>query len=376
MTERIVEPLLGEVLLGAKKADEALRKDNESHARAMPMQRLLGGGMEYADAMALHSIGDRATRWVDAAIALAERNLTQARIALGEGNTETARASFHYASACFRFGHSAITSDTEEKRGVYARMVSSFSEAARLECLDIRKMDFAYREGQLCGWLVRPSRLGPMPLVVCLGGFDGWREEYFLGAQYLAERGVATLLLDGIGQGESRLFHRLYLGHDFTEAVSVALDQIASQIPFTAIGIWGNSMGGFLAAACAIQDSRIIACCVNGGTVRPAEILDRYPRFIEKVKAILGVSDSVEAETRMREFDIGPSIQGLSCPLLQLHGEPDQVFLLENARRIYDGAMSSDKSLIVWRDGDHCIYNHTHEKYTELADWFESRLRR
>ena len=27
-----------------------------------------------------------------------------------------------------------------------------------------------------------------------------------------------------------------------------------------------------------------------------------------------------------------------------------------------------------WPDGDHCIYNHSHEKHTLVADWFTDRL--
>ena len=61
-------------------------------------------------------------------------------------------------------------------------------------------------------------------------------------------------------------------------------------------------MGGYLAAAVAAAENRIAACCVNGGTVRPAEILDRYPRFTTKVKPLLGIYDPEQAVEAMGRF--------------------------------------------------------------------------
>ena len=96
---------------------------------------------------------------------------------------------------------------------------------------------------------------------------------------------MATFLLDGPGQGESRLFGGLVLDHEFTTAFSAVVDHLAADPRLSdQVGIWGNSMGGYLAAAVATADNRFTACCVNGGTVRPAEILDRFQRFTAKVQ--------------------------------------------------------------------------------------------
>ena len=45
-------------------------------------------------------------------------------------------------------------------------------------------------------------------------GADGWREAYFTGAEYLLERGLSVLLLDGPGQGETRLFGGVHFDID------------------------------------------------------------------------------------------------------------------------------------------------------------------
>ena len=47
---------------------------------------------------------------------------------------------------------------------------------------------------------------------------------------------------------------------------------------------------------------------------------------------------------------------------------------IENARALYDGAAATDKTWSEFPDGDHCIYNHSHDKHTRIADWFADRL--
>jgi len=64
----------------------------------------------------------------------------------------------------------------------------------------------------------------------------------------------------------------------------------------------------------------------------------------------------------------------LRCPLLVLHGTPDQVFLIENSRALFALLQYQHKTFREWPDGDHCISHHSHEKHVVLADWFADQL--
>lgn len=354
---------------------ESLRKELDSYRRAMPLQRLIGNGMEYADAHELHALAESGVHWIEVGEWLAERNFALAQRALAAERVATARSHFHHASACLRFAQVAIPRDTVRKRALYRRMVDAFGAAASLTDPPIRKLEIAWRGGVLAGWLMLPRTEARVPVVIQFGGFDGWREEYHRGAEYLVERGIAVLLVDLPGQGETRLFHGLYMDERVHEAVTAIIDHLLA-LPMLepSVGIWGNSMGGCIAAMAAIHDERITACCVNGGTVSPIELVERYSRFSEKIEALTGRADPNEAAAIVRRFDLGEDLPRLTCSLLQLHSVPDQVFLLANARRIHDESSSEDKTLLVWEDGDHCIYNHTHEKNGFVADWFVERL--
>jgi dienelactone hydrolase len=343
-------------------------QEQQSFHRAMPIQRLLGGGMSYADATALHKMADAGIDWISGGEWLGERNLRRAQ---GAATATTQRACLLFASACFRFAQMAIPIDTARKHGLYERMIAAFGTAGSLDVPAIEKHEIDWKSGKLCGWLLRPVAAIAPPVVIIMGGFDGWREEYHAGAAALVERGIAAFLMDGPGQGETRLFHKLYFDGDFPDAFTTAagylrgLDGIGD-----CVGIWGNSFGGFLAAATVAANPSFDALCVNGGTVRPLELPERFPRFFEKVAALIGSPTREAAQAIMDPLDLRADVAKIRCPLLQLHSVPDSVFLLENARLIHDDASSTDKTLLIWEDGDHCMYNHSDEKNMVVGDWF------
>ncbi|MEO7625831.1 MAG: alpha/beta fold hydrolase [Nocardioides sp.] len=350
----------------------------DAHQRAMPLQRLTGNGMDYADVVALYAAVDTGVAWDEAAEKLGKENVERAEEAAEAGHSISARSWWLAASCCFRVGQ-VVLEDSARKRDLFNQMMDAYGRAGALSDPPVEHVHVPYQDGTLGGWLALPQRRGlggeSAPVVIIFGGFDGWREEYHVATTYLHQRGVGTLLLDGPGQGESRLFGNLVLDHDFTKAFSTVVDHLVDDPRLGPVGIWGNSMGGYLAAAVAAADDRVVACCVNGGTVRPAEILDRYPRFTAKVQPLLGIPDADEATRALGTYLLGEvELAGLTCPLLVLHGTPDQVFLVENARTLHDLAASTDKTWREWADGDHCIYNHSHEKHTLVADWFADRL--
>src|SRR3954447_16347928 len=96
-------------------------KAAKAHKRAMPIARLVGNGMDFADAVELHALVDEGVEWHAAATRLADRHLSQARRALVRGHRQTARSWYLLASACFRFGQAMLADDNPRKRGLYAR---------------------------------------------------------------------------------------------------------------------------------------------------------------------------------------------------------------------------------------------------------------
>jgi dienelactone hydrolase len=351
-------------------------KAAKAHKRAMPIARLTGNGMDFADAVELHAMVDQGVDWPEAAGQLADRNLLHARRAQLRGHRHSARSWYLLASACFRFGQALLADDDPRKRALYRRMLEAFHSSGKLSDPPIERIELPWRGGRLTGWMLRSRQPSPHPFVVQLCGIGGSREEYEIGSRYLLERGVTALLVDAPGQGETRLFEGLYLDEHVTEAISAFVGVAASDPACNGrVGVWGNSAGGWLAALAACDDPRIAAVCMNGGTDRPSEILDRYPRFVGELQQMTGCDDPDEARLVVDRMTLDATrLSRLSCPLHVVHGTPDQVFRVEGARRVHEGASSADKTLTEYPDGDHCITNRSHEKHMLIADWFADRL--
>ncbi len=349
--------------------------------RAMPMQRLVGNGMDYADAVALHGMAERRVPWTEAACWLGDANLLRAEAAQRSGHMLTARTAFFHAASCFRFAQSPLIQDSARKAAIYQRALNAFRQGARLAAPGYDKLEIPHRGGVLHGWLMQPPGVKWPPAVIIFGGADGWREEYHGGALALLERGMAALLLDGPGQGETRILGGMHLHPGVEAAFSAAVGHLlAHPLVGNRVGIWGNSLGGSFAARTAASDARVAACCVTGGSSDPVEVLDRFPRFVERIQAMLGHGDAAQARTALEDLALHTLARAdgqgrIGCPLLVLHGAPDPIFAVENAERILAFADNADARMVVWDDGDHCIYNHTHEKHCTVADWFAERLR-
>jgi dipeptidyl aminopeptidase/acylaminoacyl peptidase len=338
------------------------------------MQRLIGNGMEYSDAVGVHAMAEEGVLWPQAAAWLGHANLEKGRAAFAARNLASARSYYLFGSACYRFGQSALIRDDLAKVQLYTKARDAFASAMRLAELPAKGLMVPFGGGALSGWLLRPPGVDRPPVVMIFGGADGWREEYHSGAEYLIQRGVAALLVDGPGQGESRILDKVFIERQPERGYSAIVEALLELPSIGRIGIWGNSLGGCFAARTAAFDSRIAACCVNGGSARPVEVLDRFPRFIERICAMLGRDGHDEAREFLADLEIDSSDNRVECPLLVLHGGQDRIFLTENAQSIHDGAPSHAKRMVVWDDGDHCLYNHSHEKHCIVSDWFKEHL--
>ena len=352
------------------------KKVGKAHKRAMPIARLTGNGMCVADAIELHAMVDRGSGWPEAASQLAERNLARARRAIRRGHRQSARSGYLLASACFRFGQALLPDSDPRKRALYRRMLDAFRRSGELSDPPLERVELPWRSGRLTGWMLRSRQTMPHPFVVKLCGIGGSREEYEVGSRYLLERGITALLVDGPGQGETRLFEDLYLDERVTEAITEFVDVATADRSCNGrVGLWGNSAGGWLAALTACDDPRIAAVCMTGGTDRPTEILDRYPRYVGELQQMTGHADPIQARAVIDRMTLDRErLRALRCPLHVVHGTPDHVFRVEGARRVYEGAASPDKTLTEYADGDHCVSNRSHEKHTLIADWFVDRL--
>ena len=98
------------------------------------------------------------------------------------------------------------------------------------------------------------------PVVVIISGLESTKEEARTMEDGLLRRGLATFTFDGPGQGESWFQGGLIV--EFERATSAVIDYLERlpQVDAKRLGVFGPSMGGYLAPRSAACDQRIKAC--------------------------------------------------------------------------------------------------------------------
>jgi esterase/lipase len=347
-------------------------EESQAALRQLSLERLMAYGVHHADAVELRGRVWAGEAWQSVATELAETCLAPPEAIVAEASSSTRANRLYRASALLRMSQMMMLSNCNERTEIFARAGALYEEAARLTG-DSERAVIETANGLLTGWIFASRRASAVGLAVVIGGIEGWGMDFGALGKALARRGVDTLCLDGPGQGESRMVHRHYLGPTWERSYAGVFDFMARRRPHLPLAFVGNSMGGAVAMHLAARDPRIVACCDNGGPKAPGR-----PRgnttFFQKMTAHVGDVSPEVAASVWRTIDPVAPDASLTCPLLVVHGGMDPLVSNEDAQFVYDWAQSQDKQMVVFSDGDHCVYNHADDKHNLIADWVAARL--
>jgi alpha-beta hydrolase superfamily lysophospholipase len=347
-----------------------LSAESQAALRQFSFERLLGYGVAYADVVELRARVLEGEAWEAAATAVAEIVLKQANAASTVPAQTTRILYLRRASALLRMSQMMMLTNTPERREIFARAATIYGEAAKL-LSDRQRILIETDSRPLAGWLV-PARGVAVASAIVIGGVEGWAMDFDSLGEALAARGIDALLLDGPGQGESRFHHNHYLSVHWSDAYRSAVDFLQRRGAGQRIAFIGNSIGGSFAMAMASIDKRVSACCCNGGVIKPT-LAQGKTTFFAKMVAACGTDNEEEALAAWRTVDpIAPA--GRRYPLLIVHGGKDPMIPTAASEMLLAAASTDDKEMVVFSDGDHCIYNHRDDRDALIADWVRSRL--
>lgn len=353
---------------------EANKQELKATIRTVPMDRAIPNGFDLIDYLKLMTEYEAGGDYADICIRIGDAARVHAENALKNGRLHTARTFFLNAAAAYRVGQYTIVPDTDKKLNIYRKLIQCYGGAAKLFTPQIEKFEIPYKGCNMAGWLRMPEKVFDLiPVVISIGGADGWREEHHNYSEFYAERGMAYLMIDGPGQGETRLFNKLYMELDNEEALNEIVEYVSRDNRFSKIGMIGYSFGGYLVARTAAISKKLDACVVNGGSYYPKEILNFIPHFTGVFSALTN-KNGEELEKFINDMTMEGYAKRITCPLLLNHGKPDPLFAASGIQRIYDEASSSNKTIKLWDDGNHCVTNHTTEVITMITDWFAETL--
>ncbi len=345
-------------------------KEIEALCRAMSITRMTDYGMKRQKALLAHRQVQEGRPWD---LVLEEIAREEELMAEAADDAARARENWHAAAVSLIFAQMAFNADGDRKRDLHRRMTRCFARFAALSKYPATKVEVSDRQGTLFGWYFEPLKGPSGESVIVVGGMSGWSTAYRAMAEALCARGIACFLVDGPGQGESRLEGGVYADADVATGFSRFIDFAMMRSTGQRIGLWGNSYGGLLAALTAVSDNRVLACCINGAP--PRTEVPPFRTAQEQLAAMFGCQDPSLLAERVSPLAFDGRRAPLACATLVLEGGADVLVKSGSQKAFLEGNTNPNSGLKIWPDGEHTIYNHPAERNALVADWFGGVLR-
>ena len=319
------------------------------------------------------------------------------RECIANRRTASAAQYLHRASAYYHVGERFLQPKSKEGLDAYMRGVLCFRDAAKyIKRPRIEHVEIPYEGTSLPAVYVHAepaNTSGKTPAVVFFDGLDVTKEiQYFKGVPDLVARGIACLIVDGPGNGESIRFRGLYLRHDTEHYASPVWDYLASrpEIDPKRIGVMAISLGGYYAPRAAAFDQRY-ACCLAWGAQWDYQKIwrDRFDRLAQAdtpslsvaaqhISWVLNASSQDDALKRLEPFKLDGVVQKINCPFLMLHGEGDEQIPLSEAQKCFEAVGSRQKTMKIFTREEggyhHCQIDNQSICSAYMWDWLEQVL--
>jgi 2,6-dihydroxypseudooxynicotine hydrolase len=214
---------------------------------------------------------------------------------------------------------------------------------------------------------------GRAPVVIMLPGLDSTKEELQATAEYMLARGLATIAIDGPGQGESE--YELPIEPAYERVATAVVDYLAARPDIDAanIGVFGVSLGGYYAARCAAYETRLKATVALAGPYRfDLDWDDLPPQTRATFQFRSGAASEAEARKRARLLTLEDAAKRIAGPLLVVGGGKDRLIPAYHAERLASEAQEAE--LLIYPDGSHGVTNRAYESRSRMADWLADHL--
>ncbi len=284
--------------------------------------------------------------------------------------------------------------DFAARTEAFGEALACFSRFVALSRQHCRRVEVPYQGTTLPALFVGAQGADPAaPCMVHFDGLDVTKEIiYLLGIpEALAARGVATLVVDNPGVGESLRLKGLV---NFPEAelpAKAAVDFLEAipEVDRERIGIMALSLGGYHAPRAAAFEPRF-KCCVAwganydwGDTQRAryntkAQSLP-VPHYWDHVGWVFGKSSIEEVIAVSEQLTLKGILHRIRCPILVVHGENDRQIPLSQARQLVAECVSSPKAELhvhTVADGaaEHCGIDNVALTREVICDWVAESL--
>ena len=332
--------------------------------------RFVQAGVDYNDFVATTSRIETWEEWLGAWCENADMHAGLA----GEATTRlTAGEAWSRATVAYHFAKFVWMVDAERSRAAADQAVAAMAKVH--EHLDpaAERIEVPLDGGRVVGNLRRPRGDERPPLVLLVPGLDSTKEEFFKLENVFLDRGMATLSIDGPGQGESG--YDLPIRPDYDVAVTAVLDAIADRtdVDLERIGLLGVSLGGYYAPRVLAFEPRVKAGVGLSGPYRFSDIWDHVPpQTRETFVAKSFAKDDDEGRAKAAELDLSGVAERIRQPYLAITGSLDRLIPWEQSERA--AAEAPNGTFLLHEDGNHGCANVPYKTRPVASDGLRVQL--
>ena len=335
--------------------------------------RFVQAGVDYNDFVATTARIERWDDWLDAWCANADMHAGLAEGAATKERRLTAGEAWARATVAYHFAKFVWVVDPERSRAAADKAVAAMAKTHEFLDADAERIEVPFDGGRVVGNLRRPAGEQRPPLVLLIAGLDSTKEEFFRLENVFLDRGMATLSMDGPGQGECG--YELPIRPDYEVAVTAVLDAIAARpdVDLDRVGLFGVSLGGYYAPRVLAFEPRVKAGVGLSGPYRFSDIWDHVPpQTRETFVAKSFASDDEEGRAKAAELDLSGVAERIRQPYLAITGRLDRLIPWEQTERAAREAPNGE--FLLHEDGNHGCANVPYKTRPVAADWLRERL--
>lgn len=348
--------------------------DRVTRARNGWLHRFTAGGVSPSDFIEVTNSIGAWKDWCKAWSARAAIHEELGRAALAEGRTVSAGSHLTTAAVCYHFGKFLFCDWPDEMKAANLKAAECRTLALPHLGPPGERVEIPYEGKHLAANLRRPRGIDRPPVVILIPGMDSTKEEFHYAEQLFLERGLATLSLDGPGQGEGE--YDFAIRHDYEVPCGVAIDWIEARgdLDGGRVGLSGSSMGGYYAPRVAAFDKRVKAAIANSGAFNVLRNFDRRPDTLKEAYRVRTHSATIEeAREKTRPFDLESVAQKISCPMYVIGTKEDTITAWQEAEELA-GKVSGPVVLNLVEGAIHVGHNKGHLFKNQSADWMAAQL--
>lgn len=282
---------------------------------------------------------------------------------------------------------------SEGRLALYQQFLQTFRRGVELTGENCEFVRIPYEGQHLSGLFVRAHGVtGPAPILVQVNGLDSTKEmKYRVGLPaWLAQRGVASLIIDQPGTGEALRLQGLTARYDSEHWASRVVDwlETRSDIDPRRIGLEGVSLGGYYCPRAVAFEPRFACGVVWGANHDWRDVQKKrlaregslpVPHYWEHVRWVWGAKDQDDFMRIAENVHLDGVLDRIRVPFLVTHGEKDSQIPLHWAHRSYEQLVNSpQRELKVFTDREggvqHSSFDNSANAGAYIADWVAETL--